>query len=351
MQFASDNWAGAHAKIVQALIDQTEGFAPAYGASALDRSVGEIFNAIFEREVAVFFVATGTASNALALAAVNQPGGVVFCHREAHMVEDECGAAEYLTGGARLHPVAGALGRLDLTELTDAVDRHDAAMVRAGQPMAVSLSQASEVGTIYQLEDIAKVATFCRQRGLPLHMDGARFANALVTLNVTPAEMTWKQGVDLVSFGATKNGCWCAEALVFMRPEMAAHAAFLRKRAAQLISKSRFIAAQFTAYFENDLWLDLARHANAAARRLADAIGSSENARLAWQPQANEVFAVIRRDKAAHLRACGATFLPWRLPHLSNVQMGDAESLYRLVTSFATSHDEIERFCALIQAA
>lgn len=348
MQFASDNWAGAHPKIVQGLIELTEGFAPAYGGSSLDQAVVVRFNEIFEREVQVFFVGTGTCANALALAAVNRPGGVVFCHREAHLVEDECGATEYLTGGARLYQVAGRLGRIDLGNLARAVDRHAAAHIRHGQPMAVSLTQATEIGTVYRPEQIALLGAFCHEHALPLHMDGARFANALITLGLTPAQMTWKQGVDIVSFGATKNGCWCAEALIFMDPAMATQTAFLRKRAAQHFSKSRFISAQFMAYFENDLWLQLARHANATASRLAEAIRDSKSIRLAWQPEANEVFAVMRRSTAEWLKSRGADFYSWRLPHLHTESIGEDEDLFRFVTNFSTTNEEVERFCALI---
>jgi threonine aldolase len=349
MFFASDNWAGAHPKIAEGLSRCADGFAAAYGASDLDKRIEQKFNELFGREVAVFFVGTGTAANALALASVNRPGGVSFCHREAHMIEDECGAPEYFTGGARLHPVDGTLGRINPSLLKKELARFPAGFVHSGQPMAVSVTQATEVGTLYSLDDIKAVSDVCKSHGLPLHMDGARFANALVSLACSPAEMTWKSGVDIVSFGGTKNGCWCAEALVFLNPEQAKDLPFIRKRAAQLFSKTRFIAAQFDAYFEDGLWLDLARHANQMTASLAAHIRASNTVRLAWEPQANEIFAILKKADAERLRAADAVFYDWNPPHNAEFAMSADEGLARLVTSFATLEAEVERFGELIR--
>jgi len=206
MFFASDNWAGAHPKIAAGLAANAGGFSTAYGDGDLDRAVYRRFSEIFEREVAVFFVATGTAANSLSLATYNRTGGISLCHRESHVVEDECGAPEFFTGGSRLLPIDGALGRIDLQKLESALQRLAAEFVHTGRPMAVSITQSTEIGTVYALEDIDRIAALAKRHGLPLHMDGARFANALVALDATPAEMTWKRGVDIVSFGGTKNG-------------------------------------------------------------------------------------------------------------------------------------------------
>lgn len=348
MFFASDNWAGAHPKVAAALSANAAGFDAAYGNGGIDQSVGERFNEVFEREVAVFFVATGTAANALSLASVNRPGGIAFCHREAHMIEDECGAPEYLTGGARLHPVDGPLGKMTTENLEAALSRFEPEFVHAGQPMAVSLTQATEVGTVYSLDEIEALAAIAKKRGLPVHMDGARFANALVALDATPAEMTWKRGIDIVSFGGTKNGCWCAEAVILFDTSKAREFGFLRKRAAQLFSKSRFIATQFDAYMENGHWLDTARHANAMAAQLAQAIDASATSRLGWKPQANELFPVIRKDTVEKLTAAGAVFYPWNPPSGFAGGIGPDETMCRLVTSFATTQDEVDRFGELI---
>jgi threonine aldolase len=345
MFFASDNWAGAHPAIAQSLVDHAAGYAPAYGNSDLDRRVESTFSELFEREVAVFFLSTGTAANALAYSAVAKPGGVLFAHREAHMVEDECGAPEFLSGGGRLCPVDGPEGRMDPLGLEAAIGRYPAEFIHAGRPVGVTLTQATEIGTVYSLDEIGTIAGVCRRHKLPLHMDGARFANALVALGCSPAEMTWKSGVDMVSFGGTKNGCWCAEALVIFDPHLAAEFPFIRKRAAQLFSKSRFVAAQFEAYFRDGLWLQMAAHANAMAARLAEHIQASSNARLAWRPQANEVFAVMARDKFGKLKEQGAFIHEWNVPAGMATPPGDDEVLCRLVTSFATREEDVADFC------
>ncbi len=345
---ASDNWAGAHPKIAAGLSHHAAGFAEAYGASRLDRAVAERFNAMFEREVAVFFVATGTAANALALTAAARPGGVAFAHREAHVLEDECGASEYLSGGCRVQPIDGDLGRIDPARLRHALARLGTDNLHAGQPTAVTVTQATEAGTVYPLAAIAEIGEIARSHGLVFHMDGARFANALVALEATPAEMTWKRGVDIMSFGGTKNGCWCAEAVVLFDPGRARDFGFLRKRAAQLFSKSRFVAAQFEAYFADGLWLELAAHANAMAGRLAGRIAASNALRLAWQPEANEVFAVMNRELFGRLKR-EAIFYPWAVPHASAGEIGPDETLCRLVTSFATTAADIDGFAALFR--
>ncbi|MEO5916352.1 MAG: low specificity L-threonine aldolase [Luteolibacter sp.] len=349
MNFTSDNWAGVHPAITENLARHASGMAAAYGTSDLDRRIERRFCEIFEREVAVFFVGTGTAANSLALASVNRPGGVVLCHREAHMVKDECGAPEYFTGGARLQTVDGAAGKMDPRNLIRELKHFRPDFIHAGQAMAVSLTQATEVGTIYQPHEIAALSDICRDRGLPLHMDGARFANALVSLGTSPAEMAWKQGVDIVSFGGTKNGCWCAEALVFFDPESAKDLPYIRKRAAQLFSKTRFIAAQFEAYLDNGLWLDLAAHANRMAARLADAIRGGANVRLAWEVQANEVFAIIPATTVEEWRAKGVRFHPWPVPGDLVEQVAENEIIARLVTSFATTEDEVSDFIKLLE--
>jgi threonine aldolase len=263
-------------------------------------------------------------------------------------VKDECGAPEYFTGGARLQTVDGAAGKMNPAILLRELKHFRPDFIHAGQAMAVTLTQATEVGTVYQPEEIDVLAAICRERGLPLHMDGARFANALVSLGLTPAEMTWKRGVDIVSFGGTKNGCWCAEALVYFNPERARDLPYIRKRAAQLFSKTRFIAAQFEAYLEDGLWLKLAGHANAMATRLADSIKNSPDCRLAWNVQANEVFVILPAGMAEDWRDRGIGFHQWTVPGDLVTDLAEDEVLARLVTSFATTEDEVEEFAGLL---
>ncbi|MBC7281497.1 low specificity L-threonine aldolase [Hoeflea sp.] len=349
MIFTSDNWAGAHPAVAASLSAHSTGFAAAYGASDLDRKVEATFNEIFGQDVAVFFVGTGTAANSLALSAINRPGGVSFCHREAHVIADECGAPEFFSHGSRLVPVDGAEGKIDPANLEREIARFPAGFVHAGQPMAITLTQATEAGTVYTAEEIRAISKIAKAHGLPLHMDGARFANALVALDLTPAQMTVELGVDIVSFGGTKNGCWCAEALVFLDPAMAAQAPFIRKRAAQLFSKSRFISAQFDAYFENGLWLDVARHANAMAARLQVGIQSSSQTRLAWQSPANETFPIVPKSLARELSTKGALFYEWAPPRSAAHLVGEDETMLRLVTSFATTEDHVDQFVELLR--
>ncbi len=346
MYFSSDNWAGAHPAIARRLLEASEGFASAYGTSALDRKVDERFSEIFEKDVAVFFVGTGTAANSLALASVTKPGGLTFCHHEAHIHTDECGAPGFFAHGARLHPVGGANAKLDPEALAAAIARFPDGGVHFGQAAAVSITQATEFGTVYTLQEIDAVKAVAAGRGLPLHMDGARFANALAALGCTPADMTWKRGVDILSFGGTKNGCWMAEALVFFDRELARDMPYLRKRSAQLFSKSRFIAAQFDAYLENGLWLDLAAHANAMADRLREGLARSNRCRNAWETQANEVFAVMPRATMEAAFAAGATFYDWPVPADRPDLAGPDEVLVRLVTSFATSGEQVDQLLA-----
>ena len=349
MIFASDNWSGAHPAVNAALARHSEGMASAYGSSDLDKAVEKRFDEIFEREVAVFFVGTGTAANSLALASVNRPGGVVLCHREAHIVEDECGAPEFFTHGARMAPVDGPNGLIDPANLKREIARFKPGHVHAGQPMAVSISQPGEAGTLYSADEIETIAQIAHERGLTLHMDGARFANGLVATGLSPAEMTWKRGVDILSFGATKNGCWCAEAIVVFDPQKASQFPYIRKRGAQLFSKTRFVAAQFMAYFEAGLWLDMAGHSNRMADRLRAALSASNAAREAWPTQSNEVFAILPRDLDTRMRAEGAIFYEWTPPHSMPDLVAEGETLVRLVTSWSTQEEDVERFAGFLR--
>ena len=348
MFFASDNWSGAHPAIGEALMREQSGYANAYGTSALDRKIEAKFNDVFEREVAVFFVGTGTAANSLALSSVGRPGGVVFCHKDAHIANDEGGAPEYFTGGGRLATVSGENGRMNPTALRRMIARYPADFIHHGQPMAVSLTQSTEVGTVYGLDEIDAITAEAKAHGLPVHMDGARFANALVALDVSPAEMTWKRGVDILSFGGTKNGCWCAEAIVFMNPDQARDMPFIRKRAAHLFSKTRFISAQFDAYLEGGLWLELARHSNAMAERMRQAFRAAKTARLAWETATNEVFIILPEEAADAARKAGAQFHNWPTPADQPDLIGEGEALIRCVTSFSTEEQEIDHFVSFL---
>ncbi|MBO9099732.1 MULTISPECIES: threonine aldolase family protein [unclassified Rhizobium] len=347
MFFASDNWAGAHPSINERLSKESTRFAAAYGTSKLDKAIETRFNEVFEREVAVFFVATGTAANSLSLASIARPGGLTFCHTEAHVIEDECGAPDFFSG-MRMVGVDGPEGKMLPDNLVERIGRYPQDAIHHGRAAAVTMTQATEVGTIYSLDEIDTISKIAKKNGLPLHMDGARFANALVSLGCSPAEMTWKRGVDVLSFGGTKNGCWCAEAIVFFDPDLAKDFAFLRKRTAQLFSKSRFIAAQFEAYLQDDLWLDLARHANAMADRMRAGIEHTDSAKLAWSTTSNEIFAVVKKTAIDNARDKGAQFYDWPISDSAKHLVGPDEGLIRLVTSFATSDADVADFLACL---
>jgi threonine aldolase len=351
MNFASDNVMGASAPVLQAVVRANEGPQAAYAADAFTARVEQRFCEIFEREATVFLVATGTAANALALAALVPPWGLCLCHEEAHVIEDECGAPEFFTHGAKLAGLPGAGGKLAATTLEDyltRLPRH----VKQMPPAALSIAQVTEGGLVYRLEEIAALAHICREHGLKLHMDGARFANALVALGCTPAEMTWKAGVDVLSFGATKNGCIAAEAIVVFDRALAESLAYRRKRAGQLLSKGRFLAAQFEGYFAADHWLDNARHANAMARHLSAELAVLRGVRLAWPCEANEVFVILPRALDRAFKDAGAVYHPWSDKSLAEGDsIGADETLIRLVASFATSAEDVERFVETARAA
>ncbi|TYC60558.1 low specificity L-threonine aldolase [Rhodobacterales bacterium] len=351
MNFASDNWAGAAPAVMSALSRHKTGFEPAYGSDSLTSGISDRFNEIFEREVAVFFVATGSAANSLSLAAYAKPGGIVFCHKTAHIQVDECNCPEFMTGGAKLVGVAGPHGKMTPHGLSAAMSDYPDGVVHHGQVATVSITQATECGSVYSLDEIGAIREAARSRSIPLHMDGARFANALATLGCTPAEMTWKAGVDVLSFGATKNGCWCAEAVVFFDLEAARGFQYLRKRAGHLFSKSRFVAAQLEGYFENDNWLKTAAHANAMAQKLEAVVGDN-GGRTAWLVEANELFPILKKSQFDALCSAGAHIYEWPVGDLAdNIAPKEDEVCFRMVTSFATTEDDVAAFAKALASA
>ncbi|MDD8022596.1 MAG: low specificity L-threonine aldolase [Paracoccaceae bacterium] len=348
MNFASDNTAGVAPQIMAALAAANVGHMPSYGADTLSAAVTARIREIFEApEAAVYLVATGTAANALSCAVLTDPWGAIFCHRNAHIEEDECGAPEFFTGGSKLVLVDGAHARMTPEALAQTIAHTGRGGVHNVQRGMVSITNATEAGTVYSAANVAALAQVARNFGLPVHMDGARFANALVAAGCTPAEMTWKAGVDVLSFGGTKNGCMGVEAVVIFDPKRAWEFELRRKRAGHLFSKSRFLAAQMQAYLEGDLWLDLARQANAMAARLSTRIAALPGATLVHPTDANEVFAAFPR--AAHRRAQGAGAAYYLWPFDQPLDGDAAEPLAaRMVTSWATTEAEIEAFVALL---
>jgi threonine aldolase len=347
MHFASDNTAPVAPAILEAMIEASRGYARGYGNDEWTRRLERRFGEIFERDVAAFLVPTGTAANALALAQVSPPWGVVLCHSDSHIATDECGAPEFFGHGLKLVGIGGQDGKITGEDLQASLAGYGGHSPHQVIPAALSITQATEAGTIYRTNEIAALAEVARQRSLAVHMDGARFANALVRLNATPAEMTWRSGVDVLSFGATKGGALAAEAVIFFDPAAAAFFGERRKRGGHLLSKHRFIAAQFLAYLADDRWLRLARHANAMADRLAQVL-TAIGLPPVWPVEANLVFMVLPRALDAKLKAAGADYY---VRNSDGLDIGADDVLVRLVTSFATIDEDIEQFVSLCEAS
>lgn len=341
MNFASDNTAGAHPAILAALAEAGDGRAMPYGNDPWTERVAVRLAELFETEVEVFPVATGTACNSLALSALTPPWGAVLCHAAAHVEVDECGAPEFFTGGAKLVPLAGDDGKIVPETLAAALARGGFGVVHSVQPSALSLTQSTECGTIYQPGEIRALADLAHARGMGVHMDGARFANAVAALDIAPADLTWRAGVDVLSFGATKNGAMAAEAVVFFDRGKADRFAFRRKRTGHLFSKMRFLSAQLDAYLTDGLWLANAGHANAMARRLAVGLAALPGVHLQHPVEANALFVGLPGHAIDALAAAGFRFYRWP---------DDATDVIRLVTAYDTKADDVDAFLAELRS-
>jgi threonine aldolase len=333
MRFFSDNAAPACPEVMAALADANR-LDTAYDGDALSQSLSRAFSDLFGREVAALWVTTGTAANSLALAALCPPHGSIVCHRDAHIQNDECGAPEFYTHGAKLLLAEGEGAKLTPESVTAllATVRDDVHQV---QPAALSITNATEYGLVYSPDETAALGELAKARGLGFHVDGARFANAVARFGCDPADLTWRAGVDALSFGFVKNGGMSAEALIFFDPELAKATLYRRKRAGHLLSKGRYLAAQILAMLEGEVWLRNARAANEAARRLAEAAGPE---RLVLAVEANEIFVRVTPEEAQRLRDQGFDFYDW----------GPGEA--RLVTSWDSDMAAVDRLAAAIRA-
>jgi threonine aldolase len=308
MDFFSDNAAGAHPAVVAAVAAAAGPEPAGYDSDRFSAALDDAFSALFERSVRVFAVPSGTAANALGLSAIVPPFGGVWCHAEAHIEVDEAGSVPFYTGGASLMLVPAPAGKLTVDHL-DAAAARRRGDVHQVQPAALSLTQATECGTVYAPAEVAVLSQWARARGLHVQMDGARFANAVAGLGCAPADITWRAGVDLLSFGCIKNGGMSAEALVVFDPALAETIPVRRKRAGLMPSKGRFAAAQLLTMLDGGLWLENARRANAGARQLA----AAAQARLLYPVEANELFVRLTPAERADLRALGFGFYDWEL--------------------------------------
>jgi len=332
MRFFSDNAAAVHPAVFQALAE-ADRLDSAYDGDAWSQRLDAAFSALFEREVTALWVTTGTAANCLALAGMVPPYGGILCHREAHIQVDEAGAPEFFTGGAKLLLVDGPGAKLTVDAVEEARSRirGDVHQVQAN---ALSITNATEYGLTYSADETAALGEWARHHGLPFHLDGARFANAVASTGASVADLTWRAGVDALSFGFVKNGGLSAEALILFDPELADPIRRRRKRSGHLLSKGRYLAAQLLAMLEGDIWLENGRKANKAARRLAEAAGE----RLVFPVDANEVFLKVSAPEAAALRSQGFDFYDWGV--------GEA----RLVTSWDQDLQAVDRLAAAIAA-
>ncbi len=339
MNFGSDNWAGAAPEIIDAIVRANKGLAPAYGGDDLTARVEAQFSDLFETDCAVYFVATGGAANGLALSVMTPPYGMVLCHEQSHVQMDECAGPEFFTGGAKLLPIAGNAGKLTPQSVAKALASFPHRPPHGAPEHVLSLTQATECGTIYSANELKALCDFAHAAGLKVHMDGARFANAVAALDVSPAALSWRAGVDVLCFGGTKNGALAAEAVIFFDKTMAKDFEFRRKRAGHLWSKMRFVAAQFDAYIADDLWLRLARHANAMAEELSNGLAVTGGVEISYPTEINQVFACFPDGVADNLKDQGAIFFPWVTP-------GDPANgkMHRLVTSFNTTSQEVDAF-------
>jgi threonine aldolase len=348
MWFTSDNAGPAAPEVLAAVAAANQGHAPSYGADPITARVIERLRALFDApEAVVALVATGTAANALALSCLCPPWATVFCHADAHVMVDECGAPEFYSGGAKLTPLAGDHGRIAPPTLQQALAATGQVGVHNVQKGALSLTNATEAGTLYRPDELAGLAAIAHAEGLPVHLDGARFANAVARLGCTPAELSWRAGVDVLCLGGTKGGCLGVEAVLLFDPGRAWEFELRRKRGGHLFSKHRFLAAQMEAWLAGGLWLRLAADANARADALARGIAALPGAHLIHPVEANEVFAAWPRaaHRAAH--AAGAQYYLWP-PAQSLDGPGDEPLSARLVCDWSTTEAEVGRFLDVV---
>ena len=349
MYFGSDNQTGASAQVLDALVKANSGVSASYGDDDWCKQAIESVRKAFDHpDCQVYFVATGTAANCLALSALVKPWQTILCHQQAHIAMDESTAPELFTGGARLIPLDAGKGRLTEATLSNYLQRQALHVPHNPVPGALSLTQANEAGQVYQPDEVAALCRLAHDKGMKVHMDGARFANAVASLGCSPADMTWRAGVDVLCLGASKNGCLAAEMVIFFDPKLAEDFEFRRKRAGHLLSKGRLLGAQVDAWFQEDHWLSLAHHANQQAQALATGLGQIENVEIIWPVQANELFVMLPKLLAQSLQAQGAVFYEWDITTLpEGYVIQESHQFVRMVTSFVTTDNEVEQFLAL----
>ena len=337
IDYRSDNTGRAAPQILEALMRANHGTALGYGGDTWTASLQQRFSELFETAVRVFPVATGTAANAVALASLGPPWGIVYCSEIAHINTAEANATGFFGGGIKLAAIGGEHGKISAAVLAEALAGISPGQLHRGQPAAVSLTQATDLGAVYTLAEIRAIAEVAKGRGLKLHIDGARFANAVARLGCSPADLTWRSGIDIMSFGATKNGGALCDAIVVFSPDIAEALAVQLRRAGQVWSKMRFASAQLIAYVENGLWLDMARASNATAARIAAGLRDVPAARLLAPVEANEIFLELPGSVMDALEADGFQFYR------------RTRTLARFVCRFDTTEDEANALVAALR--
>ena len=351
MYFGSDNQTGASPQVIGILAEANNEYTHGYGDDRWTDQAIEALKALFECDLEAYFVATGTAANSLALSCMVQPWEAILCHDSAHIILDESTAPELFTGGARMLSVSNGQGKITPQHLKNYFQRIGTDYPHNVRATALSITQASESGLVYTPTEISALSRVAKGNGLSVHMDGARFANAVASQQVTPAELSWKAGVDVLCLGATKCGALCAEVVLFFNKELAKTFTHRRKRGGHLLSKGRVFGAQMVGWLQDDHWLELAKHANTQAAKLAETFDNIDGLQLVWPVESNELFVVMPKGLANYLRDAGAEFYDWYVDTLPpNVTLKDDQQFVRLVTSFATQDSHRQQICESIRS-
>ena len=335
--FASDNVTPACPEVMEAINQANIGNIESYGHDKWSKVLDNKFSELFEKDVKVFTAVTGTAANSLALSSITPSYGNIYCHKISHINVDECGAPEFFTGGAKLITIDGDDGKFNSDELKKNI--RGSGVVHNTQPASVSITQSCETGVIYKLDEILKINQVAKENGMKIHMDGARFSNAIASLNKSPAEATWKLGIDVLTFGGTKNGCMDAEAIIFFNPSDVNNFQYLQKRSGQLLSKARFLSSQLDAYITDGLWLRNATHANDMARKLSEKLSKINSFELTYPTESNEIFIKMPKNIQDHLNNEGYSAIP--------DDMFDGS--VRFVTAWNTNLNDIENLINTIK--
>ncbi len=335
--FASDNVTPACPEVMEAINQANIGNIESYGHDKWSKVLDNKFSELFEKDVKVFTAVTGTAANSLALSSITPSYGNIYCHKISHINVDECGAPEFFTGGAKLITIDGDDGKFNSDELKKNI--RGSGVVHNTQPASVSITQSCETGVIYKLDEILKINQVAKENGMKIHMDGARFSNAIASLNKSPAEATWKLGIDVLTFGGTKNGCMDAEAIIFFNPRDVNNFQYLQKRSGQLLSKTRFLSSQLDAYITDGLWLRNATHANDMARKLSEKLSKINSFELTYPTESNEIFIKMPKNIQDHLNNEGYSAIP--------DDMFDGS--VRFVTAWNTNLNDIENLINTIK--